>query len=1021
MTSTNLPKPWVKQFLWEQWRLMSWMLGLPLCAVLAPAYASLLLQIPASRAEAEQLGGWREWLYGMESRLSLQDAIALSDTYLVVMAVGVVFGALVPEIVARNVGLGMPTRFLRLPLGTARMAWLWIAARTAFVAALLLAVLLVRHSFTHLPSEMLLGPAFAVLLAVFLALQGVARLAAAWNDIAALLSLIAAASALGFLSVPLWEAAKESPWTVLGFGGLAGLPMAYAGIAMRRRGGVRLDALEDWRAPRGARYLHVADIPRMTGAAEAQGWLEWRRIGWIFPALCLVGGALASSGTLLAVYWDIWNPRGRGPGALVTQSIQGQFIGLAWVAVSAATLLALYLFVVDVFASKRPAGRFMMVRPLHPLTFARARLRTLAASVGAGALLLPLFFCLVSVVVLAMLGEQAGDSPSLGTHYLRAVTGQLTTAVWQGNYHWTYSFQGAGIIYAVAALAAAVAAALVFANRYVAAWFVITLVVAANLPYDQWTHDYYEREFRIWLTAWTFMPFVLVGWAYGDAVRKGVLGVKTAVLWCVAWLIAWGVFLVLRSGSGTLEGLDRLEATLYIGPILAIVVVALPTHALAFHATRSGSFLPHRMAGARPSWAEARAVMAWCAAALVVAAALAGTWRMGVRQAVAAERARAQAAGIPLDDGRAPDAAMRAAVLTPETTALFNAAQLVQVKIDAAGRRFVCDTANVKMETAAGAFIPGGGADLAEADLEILRKVSPGLNAAVRLEEAVPLEETIEGAQLPLMPARSLLLVLYAAELRDPALAGRGLQAALRGAARLRLAGPAYQAELWAQFALVLERTLQRLELPAERLATLRAALPEPLDRESCRRAMRLPTGIRVPMEHDFPTTTEEFLLKHLAGILDVEGMAYAERVASAVEVTSQHDTCLTGTPNWRYGERWRYPGDAADIWEQSRRVHQYIHVADGLVALCKTVLAIEEHRARHGRYPEQLSDLVPTLLAAVPVDWTEKVTRMAKSVKYRRANDGFMAYIAGPDGSDNDGLSVASMPGGDIVLRIHR
>ncbi len=72
------------------------------------------------------------------------------------------------------------------------------------------------------------------------------------------------------------------------------------------------------------------------------------------------------------------------------------------------------------------------------------------------------------------------------------------------------------------------------------------------------------------------------------------------------------------------------------------------------------------------------------------------------------------------------------------------------------------------------------------------------------------------------------------------------------------------------------------------------------------------------------------------------------------------------------------------------------------------TVIALERFHLRHGQYPAQLPDLVPELLARVPIDLMD-----GKPLRYRLRDDGtFLLYSVGEDGKDDGG--DGSPPPGD-------
>jgi hypothetical protein len=80
---------------------------------------------------------------------------------------------------------------------------------------------------------------------------------------------------------------------------------------------------------------------------------------------------------------------------------------------------------------------------------------------------------------------------------------------------------------------------------------------------------------------------------------------------------------------------------------------------------------------------------------------------------------------------------------------------------------------------------------------------------------------------------------------------------------------------------------------------------------------------------------------------------------------------------------------------------------------LGETAIALRLYRKEHGRYPENLSALVPRYLPSVPADPFD-----GKPLRYRREGTGFRLWSIGPDRKDDGG--VEGKPGwwvqGDIV-----
>jgi hypothetical protein len=104
---------------------------------------------------------------------------------------------------------------------------------------------------------------------------------------------------------------------------------------------------------------------------------------------------------------------------------------------------------------------------------------------------------------------------------------------------------------------------------------------------------------------------------------------------------------------------------------------------------------------------------------------------------------------------------------------------------------------------------------------------------------------------------------------------------------------------------------------------------------------------------------------------------------------------------------------------------------ADGLVVksalasarfrAAQTALAIERCRLARGRPPDQLSDLVPTFLPAVPTDPFD-----GKPLRYKKLAKGYIVYSIGEDAVDNGGTEktsngVSYVEGPDITFTVER
>ncbi len=95
-------------------------------------------------------------------------------------------------------------------------------------------------------------------------------------------------------------------------------------------------------------------------------------------------------------------------------------------------------------------------------------------------------------------------------------------------------------------------------------------------------------------------------------------------------------------------------------------------------------------------------------------------------------------------------------------------------------------------------------------------------------------------------------------------------------------------------------------------------------------------------------------------------------------------------------------------IKEKELEIRQY-HL------LVETGLALAVYRARCGRYPERLEELVPELLPRVPVD----LFAPGQTLIYRREGEGYVLYSVGRNGVDDRGRPSSLKAQDDLGLRI--
>jgi hypothetical protein len=74
---------------------------------------------------------------------------------------------------------------------------------------------------------------------------------------------------------------------------------------------------------------------------------------------------------------------------------------------------------------------------------------------------------------------------------------------------------------------------------------------------------------------------------------------------------------------------------------------------------------------------------------------------------------------------------------------------------------------------------------------------------------------------------------------------------------------------------------------------------------------------------------------------------------------------------------------------------------ANTTLELTRLAAALAAYRAEQGEYPQQLGDLLPAVLEALPLD-----LYTAKSFLYKRTDDGYLLYSVGANGADDCGSS---------------
>lgn len=88
---------------------------------------------------------------------------------------------------------------------------------------------------------------------------------------------------------------------------------------------------------------------------------------------------------------------------------------------------------------------------------------------------------------------------------------------------------------------------------------------------------------------------------------------------------------------------------------------------------------------------------------------------------------------------------------------------------------------------------------------------------------------------------------------------------------------------------------------------------------------------------------------------------------------------------------------------------------ADAQHRLVEIALAMCRYRAKNGRYPEKLDDLIPDFIALVPLDPFD-----GKPIRLKYSDDKLVIYSVGPDGIDDGGATFdAQTQKGDITFEL--
>ena len=1088
--------PRIRQLVWEQARQSFWMIF-----AVANALAAGIVGQFAAR-------------YPNISYTKFDDAVDMADGYVIVSLLFIIFASLATQDRGRDFTLGVPVRWLRLPLPTWPMAIGWTAARLGLGLLAIALAAATRQPFLNGDTVLPWAQTTAYYGAGLFLFHGAVRLAAAWREGAAWGAVLVLAAVLGANEAWLWPLAATFPIQLLGLSVLAGGVGSTFGIALRRHGGILINTQFSLASERAA-YASVADIPRFTDGRAAQTWMEWRRAGWLYVAGCAVGIFMVIGGLLLVPNrtMKVHSILDVIQNNLEKPNIEGGLL-LFLVPVWCGVLFAAYVGVLDIISRERGVGRFLRVRPLSAWHFSLARHRMILSAAG----LVMLMVVLAALAVLWYAEGVRGTSPELtdensygitksSAHsLLRTVAGQLFPATFSYAYDAYEPARAIDLVGSFVLCAAALGAALLMANRFAIAMIlaVPTFLLFLELRrYDRLAAEglfvvavlllallvvWFARTRRInRFTAAMLLclppcllllevpragnylaevhllhgaAFLLVVFTFWLAVKRGVIGTRAA-LWSI---VGWFTFLLLTSAAPNarfvlvdINGADGLN-TYTQGAVMmvlsAVCMVSPVATALGIHARRSGGWRFPNLAGAGWHWNEARGFVRGAALIALLAVALGASWRATVASALKQELALAKSIGVRTDASDVDSVeyfeGISSVNIAPVEAVQFRA----KAGVDAPGRRFRLSSDDAKHGTPTDGAVLDQWQPLDTETLAVLAALRPDLEAIVAAVESLDLKRRV-GPPAPDVTRNDwvwgqagviasgidqcLIFSVSAVQEGDAASAARGLRAAIK---MLRvwndLRTQATYMTKWrtpvANASLVIEYVLSKISLASEECSALRQALPRTGNTkralngfqlesvESFRDRLRWVNGEYTEISFgpgEGPGTVGGLLAGLVGAAIRVPDQYYIEALHTACVETQMHTNCLAGDIRWNASSpsRRAYRGQD-EFWSEKvhdlRSIHREIHQTDAAISLLAQLFALEEYRARHGVYPASLDALVPEILPALPIDWTNNGKH--KPCGYLKMSDTACRSWACVDGRDDGGS-----PSRDSVITLNR
>ena len=1020
--------PRIRQLVWEQARQSVWMIFALATGVFPCIVAEVILRLEDAVPRLQAV-----------FFLKAEEAVHLCDLWVCISSLAVSFGMLMSQERKSEFSIALPTRLLRLPVGTPLLSSIWVSTRLILALSTIAALLGVRQVAISGKTDLLFMPSFVLIASGCFVMMGAVRLAEAWSDKAAwgtvLLVLV-----VGGLFKDMQYYAKEHPFTTLDICVVAGLCAALTGFALRRRGGV-LSGLDLLSLRQGAQYTRIADIPRFASQADAQTWWEWRFSGRVFPALVLIGCCIATGPIFIRPVLQTLG--------IQIDLLEHQFLGireplllLIAVPLWCATIASIQLAARSAFRRDRPQGRFLRVRPMSGWTYSVARHRMLRRSAAFGFAVVP-FFVIVVVVHWVKTGQPHDFPGFAASEVIRAVENLLFPVKYSvPSFTITRGSMSDAIVMCLG-YALAFAALLTVANGVLPLVIFLTIVAITLLGGLTRTYENLSVIFNVF-------PMLLTCLALAQAVYIGVISLRRGLLFGTT-----GIILIIVTAM--LDG-NALMAIVPFGLVCAILAGAIPSVALTHHAARVADFRPARLACARLDWHDARGLLQVTAALVLVAGALLGTWRWTVSESLRLELARLDKQGIPpLPDQRVPVEPAPAPAKTSQIDAsgesnahlraLITACAAVRLKVFPDARALRIDGPTPALST--------------EAEGVPLEDAMPFPAAASRLfDHLKPQFDAIRTAGAAISPddlqstdnvdaLRGGLHSWLALAIHD------GAQQSPQTAEDLRVAVALFN-ELWrkdhtpyrrtrysendpAALGLALEYVAQRASLPMEALATLEASLPRERQEAEYRESFRALSLHDYVNEYDFNSGRSyevNFygdipLHRHLdAALLLIPTASYAAYLHEMSQAYFMHGGCFQWTGRNDSGISFptaRVEGINVDVpfatWESTSpaAAHRALHRADGTMALLRQALILEEYRAKFGAYPEELTHCKVNIVPKLPVDWSHFGEQ--QPCGYERFSDTSCKVWAAGDGYDNRGLrhSYEGERGTDIVIHLNR